>query len=94
MFQCLHLKYKVFLCEPKIAFLNNFAGGKALATDLRVIWVILLCCLCHRIHFWMHCTPTLKLRDISSHNNTVLVFAKTRTEYSLAFNINDRRASE
>ena len=28
----LHLKYKVLLSEQKIEF-NNFAGGKALATD-------------------------------------------------------------
>ena len=28
------LKYKVLLCGPKIK-LNNFAGGKALATDHR-----------------------------------------------------------
>ena len=31
-----HLKYKVLICEPKIEF-NNLAGGKALATDHRVV---------------------------------------------------------
>ena len=30
----LHLKYKIFLCQPKIEFIR-LAGGKALATDHR-----------------------------------------------------------
>ena len=41
----LHLKYKVFLCEPKIEF-NKLAGGKALATDHReMITKILVACI-------------------------------------------------
>ena len=38
-----HLKYKVLLCEPKIE-LNNFAGGKALATDHRFRYQEFLFC--------------------------------------------------
>ena len=37
----LHLKYKVPLCEPEIEF-NKLAGGKALATDHRVLCFIFL----------------------------------------------------
>ena len=34
----LHLKYKVFVCEPKIKF-KNLPGAKALATDHRALFI-------------------------------------------------------
>ena len=36
----LHLKYKLFVCEPKIKF-KNLPGAKALATDHRACNLLL-----------------------------------------------------